>query len=302
MLSSESSAEFAKLTGLKPRCGVLGSSLTTLCVGGTIAKFLELQSPAELCSAVTALRQLGESWRIIGAGSNLLIPSAGLEGWLMRLGRGFRYARPQGAGRFLAGGATSLMALSRELSMNGFSGLEFAGGIPASIGGALRMNAGAHGSEMASVLQRIWFVDCEGKQHSISANELSFGYRSCSLPHTTIVTQIEIELAQGHPREIGSRRATFLAERKSRQPLSLPSAGSVFRNPSASESAGSLIEKVGLKGFQIGGAQISELHANWIVNLGRLASDGDIRSLIELCRSKVAREFKFELEPEIVIW
>jgi UDP-N-acetylmuramate dehydrogenase len=244
----------------------------------------------------------GVSWRVLGNGSNLLIDDAGIETCVIRLGKGFRFLREAAAGEFVVGGATSLMTISRELSDRGYSGLEFAGGIPASLGGAVRMNAGAHGGEMAQVLHSVTAVHGRGETVTLNAADLRFAYRHSELPPGAIVTEARLTLTPGDAQRSAELRAKFLAERKARQPLTVPCAGSIFKNPPGSKSAGALIESTGLKGTWNGGAQVSELHANWIVNPKRTATAAEVLQLITKCQEQVLAQHGVELHPELVVW
>ncbi len=294
--------DFESATGVSPRANINGAQCTTFAIGGMLPYFAEPSNEEELRSVLGYLSQGKFNARVIGAGSNLLIPTVGLSEWVLRLGRGFRELRKLGQGRFRVGAGFSLMTLSRELSEAGLSGLEFAGGIPATIGGAVRMNAGAHGGEFSSVLESINALDQDGNAHMFEARELQFDYRHCALSSEMIIVSATIKLLESDAERTSRRRAECLAERKRRQPLTLPSAGSVFRNPSKDCSAGALIERAGLKGFKVGGAEISALHGNWIVNPQRSATDKDVLEIITHCQANVFRGFGVRLIPEIVCW
>lgn len=282
------------------RSEVLATPLTTFQIGGPLQILFEPASEHELALGVRVIATAGVEWRILGCGSNLLVPTAGVRGVTIKLGRSFKSVTRAGD-VVTVGAATALMALSRELSEAGLSGLEFAGGIPASLGGAVRMNAGAHGGEMARVVRRVRGVLPTGELVEVSAAELDFGYRHASLPVGLIVTAVTLELKHGDREVSMAQRAHFLAARKAAQPLQVPSAGSIFRNP-AQESAGRLIERLNLKGLQCGGAEISALHGNWIVNPDRRATDADVKSLIATIQDNVRAQTQIELTPELVIW
>jgi UDP-N-acetylmuramate dehydrogenase len=188
------------------------------------------------------------------------------------------------------------------MSGRGLSGLEFAGGIPASMGGAARMNAGAHGGQISDVLESLTFVDVHGNVREVTPAELNFSYRRSGLPDGAIVTSVRLVLKPSEPEECIQRRNHFLSERKKAQPLSSPSAGSVFKNPAPDRTAGKLIESVALKGERRGGAMISEKHGNWIINVERRAVSGDVLELIELCKERVFSETGLRLEQEVIYW
>lgn len=164
------------------------------------------------------------------------------------------------------------------------------------------MNAGAHGSELSEVLTSILLVRRDGSRHEVAATDLPFAYRTAGLPADAVVIEAKLKLVAGDPARSRVLRAEYLAERKRRQPLTMPSAGSVFRNPSAAFPAGRLIEEAGLKGRRAGGAMISELHGNWIVNPARQALAADVLALMGLCRDTVHAQSGILLEPEIVCW
>lgn len=293
-----SAAELERVSGVRVRAQVLGSTVTTYAIGGPLQYLVEPDSCEQLAAVQRFLSEHGEAARVLGAGSNLLINDGGVPGWVIRLGRGLRGCEALGGGRFRVGGGAALMNLSRSLSQAGWAGLEFAGGIPASIGGATRMNAGAHGGEMAQVLRVIEVVTSQGETLRLDPLELCFSYRHSQLPAGAIVSAVEIELTESDAAVTEQRRAEYLAHRKKYQPLTLPSAGSVFKNPDPQRPAGKLIEAAGLKGQRRGGAQISELHGNWIVNPERKASAADVEALIALCQERVGER----LEVELVRW
>lgn len=294
--------ELARIPDLMLKSNVPACGCTTFAIGGPLQYLVEPNSEAALCSAVKALNRHAEKFRILGAGSNVLVDDLGLSGFTLRLGRAFRFTVAKQDTRFDVGGGMSLMSLSRELSEAGFAGLEFAGGIPASFGGAIRMNAGAHGGEMCSVLSAVRIVTPIGEVEHVPMRQLEFSYRHCSLPEDALIIGAEIKLAAGDRSEIVKRRQENLAERKRRQPLSSPSAGSVFRNPSVARSAGAVLEEAGMKGVAIGGARVSLLHANWIINDKRQARAADVRALIAECQSKAKEKFDIHLRPEVVVW
>jgi len=294
--------ELCKLPFARARSNLLGKDLSTFAIGGAVGVLCEPDSVEELCALMQYISLNKISYKILGAGSNVLFPDEALKDVLIRLGRGFRTLRAIGNARFIIGGAYSLMSLSRELCEAGFSGLEFAGGIPASLGGALRMNAGAHAAEICSCLETAQLVLASGEKAELTAAELNFSYRHSELPEGSVVIGAVLKLSEGDASSIALKRSDFLAERKRRQPLTLPSAGSVFKNPSLDLPAGMLIESLGLRGRRQGGAQISELHGNWIVNPTRSASAKDVVGLIELCKTKALEARKIALETELQIW
>lgn len=291
---------------------LLGRDLTTFSIGGKIDYLAQPQNSQKLAEFLLELKKSGISYRILGAGSNLLISDSGIRECVIKLGQGFRTLENIEQGRFKVGAAYSLMLLSRQLSELGYSGLEFAGGIPASVGGAVRMNAGAHGSQISDIIERLYIVDHDGTERVLKRSEIEFSYRhsdfnpgSVSIGKDSskqIVTAVEIKLISGDRSKIAQLREKNLQHRKAAQPLKLPSAGSVFKNPSPDKTAWQLLEELGLKGTVHAGAQISPQHANWIVNPSRQASSEDVRELIELAKRKVKDRFGLELQNEIIFW
>lgn len=287
--------------GVSVRSGMPGRALTTFAIGGSCT-LVEPIAEAQLIQVMRLFHAEGVSPQLLGAGSNLLIPDEGIQVPVIRLGHGFNFVKQLDHRRFEVGGAVSLMRLSRNLSDMGFSGLEFAGGIPASLGGALRMNAGAHGGEIATLLERARCVLPDGTVQDFERKELRCSYRCTSIPAGAFIVSAVLQLTPGDRGAITTLRSRYLEERKSRQPLALPSAGSVFRNPSPERPAGKLLEQCGMKGAREGGAAVSTLHANWIVNLERKALASDVRRLIAACQSAAKQQHGIELHPEIVLW
>lgn len=294
--------DFENLTDLTVRADLLGNRFTTIFVGGRMLYLVEPSSVSEVVATIAAFRTLGISYRVLGFGSNLLIPDGGVDEWVLKLGKGLRSVKALGEARFAVGGAMSLMSLCRELSEAGFAGIEFAGGIPASIGGAVKMNAGAHGGEMSDLIEEVCFVDSDGELLTYHAEHLDFSYRHSNISEGAVVVSAVLRLHEGDKSGVAALRRKYLEERKKRQPLTLPSVGSVFKNPSPERTAGWYIEQAGLKGEILGGAEISSLHANWIVNPNRAASSADVCQLIRLCQQKVEETYAVRLEPELVRW
>ncbi len=266
-----------------------GRDLTTIKTGGEIKK---LYRPKTVIELIDLLKKF-ESYKILGFGSNLLISDEGIEEPVISYqGNSLEINGKE----VIVEAGYGLMSLARKTSELGLSGLEFAGGIPASVGGACFMNAGAHGGEIGDVLSRVWFVK-DGREESLARSELKMSYRFSGIDG--LVTKAQFSLVDSsNSKELLAKN---LAYRKSTQPLSLPSFGSVFRNPDG-KKAGQIIESLGLKGFQIGGAKISELHANWIVNPLKNATSSEVMSLIQYVKDKAINELGLELEPEVVMW
>jgi UDP-N-acetylmuramate dehydrogenase len=195
------------------------------------------------------------------------------------------------------GAAYAVTQLVRETARKGFAGLEFAEGIPGSVGGALFMNAGAYGSEFEKVVDQVEGVTSQGKPICFSRGEMTFSYRDSHLPPGTIVTRVRMQLHKAESAEVGSKLQELVSRRKSSQPSGYPNSGSMFRNPPG-DFAGRLIEAAGLKGKRIGQSQISERHANFIVNLGG-AKAADVLQLTALAQAEVRNRFGIELVLEV---
>ena len=291
-----------KVVGHRLRSGVVAASLTTFSIGGPIDHLVTVESVEELQRVVALLSAEGQVVRVVGFGSNLLIADAGLRGWVVRLGSAFRQVERSPSGELVVSGSASLMAVSRKVSDDGLSGLEFAAGIPASLGGAIYMNAGAHGSEIGERVVRLSGVLPDGALRTWSRDELPWRYRSSGLPAGVVITSATLMLVEGDKAQISRRCAENLAHRRATQPLSLPSAGSVFKNPRPDLPAGRVLEEAGMKGVSMGGAMVSPLHANWIVNPDKRASACDVQSLINRCQAEAQARLGISLEVEVRVW
>jgi UDP-N-acetylmuramate dehydrogenase len=291
-----------ELVSGRVREAVLANTLTTFSIGGALRALVTVESERELQTVRALLSREGQPVEVLGFGSNLLVSDSGIDSWVIKLGTGFRSVEEHGDGSCLLGGSVSLMAASRRVSGEGLSGLEFAAGIPASLGGAVFMNAGAHGGEIAERIVRVRGVLPNGKLGEWSQGELPWRYRSSGLPAGVIVTSVELRLVPGDKERIARACADNLAHRRRTQPLSLPSAGSVFKNPSQELPAGKVLEMAGCKGLSRGGARVSELHANWIVNPEKTASASDVIELVNECIERVAAHSGVRLEPEVRMW
>lgn len=236
---------------------------------------------------------------VLGNGSNVLVSDLGVAGAVLHIGGGFCEKERLSAFELRCGAGTKLSVLCSFALENELGGLEFAWGIPGTAGGALYMNAGAYGSEMANVVTECSCVLTDGRTEVLPLQKLKLGYRTCLFKEkkNRIITAITYRLAAAPPAEIRGRMEQLMARRREKQPLEYPSAGSTFKRP-AGHFAGSLIESCGLKGFTVGGAAVSEKHAGFVINKGG-ATAGDIRSLIEQVQEKVFLETSVRLEPEV---
>jgi UDP-N-acetylmuramate dehydrogenase len=269
---------------------------TTLGVGGAARLFVEPRTPDELA---VVLRELGDvPLLVLGRGSNLLVADSGWPGLALRLGAGFKWQRRDGL-TVESGGGTSMPALAAWLATEGLSGLEFAAGIPATVGGSVRMNAGAHGGQTADALDVVTVASPESPEGvECGAADLGFGYRRSALPRRSVVVAARWTLTDADPAEIRTKLDELRAWRRATQPLRQRNCGSVFTNPPG-DSAGRLIEEAGLKGRSVGGASVSEKHANFIVVDPSCTTAKDVLALIREVRTEVAARGGPILEPEV---
>ncbi|MFS8834910.1 UDP-N-acetylmuramate dehydrogenase [Thermostichus sp. MS-CIW-21] len=289
----------ARLSG-RIQAGIPLAPLTSFRVGGKAEWYCEPHNNLELQQCLAWARAQGIPVTLLGAGSNLLISDAGLPGLVIHTRR-LRGMQLLEGGRIWAAAGEPLVNLARAAAKRGWSGLEWAIGIPGTLGGAVVMNAGAHGRAMSDVLVEVQILDEEQEPCRLEPVDLQFGYRRSRLQDSPwTVTGATLQLLPGRdPAQVQRQTQRHLNQRLSSQPYHLPSCGSVFRNPET-YPAGWLIEQVGLKGYRIGGAQISERHANFILNCGQ-ASANDIYRLICLAQEKVYQRWSIFLEPEVRI-
>jgi UDP-N-acetylmuramate dehydrogenase len=283
--------------GPKVRVDFPLAPLTTFRIGGPASLFLEAQDQADLAAAGRALRESGIAWTIIGKGSNVLVSDRGFAGLVIRLGKGFRWAAREGP-RLRGGAAMPLPALANVALAHSLSGLEFGVAIPATLGGAVRMNAGAHNHSMDETLESIDLaVLPQGERRSIPAEGAGLRYRQSALPTGAVVVAATVLLVPGHREEIRRLMDEARAWRRATQPLAEPNCGSVFKNPEGDHAA-RLVEAAGAKGLQIGSAKVSDKHANFIV-AGPGASAEDVRRLIAEVTRRVSDRFGVKLDTEV---
>ena len=272
---------------------------TTFQIGGPADRFLTVENAAQLQGLLSCLRQAGIPYLVLGKGSNLLVSDKGIRGAVLHLGGDFKKVEVLPDGRTLRAGAgaplASVCALARERSL---TGLEFAWGIPGSVGGGAYMDAGAYGGEMRDVVSRVLHLGPDGAPGEARGEELCFGYRKSRYTGgEDIITAVEFTLQPGDPAAIAGKMEELMARRKDKQPYDMPSAGSVFKRPQNGFAA-ALIEQCGLKGRRVGGAQVSEKHAGFIVNTGG-ATCQDVLELISIIRKTVEEQTGTCLECEV---
>lgn len=295
-----SESSYQQLSALLPagcvRENVTLAPYTTMRTGGPAALFAEPRNAQQLAHVHQWAQEKGLSLLILGNGSNLLIADSGFDGLVIHLGRALSEVSVF-ANTLTAQAGASLAAAARAAAQASLTGLEFAAGIPGSIGGAVCMNAGAYGGEIAQVIVSARVLTPEGVR-TVSKEELSLGYRSSAvMQNGWVVLEATFELAPGSPDEIKATMADLAARRREKQPLQYPSCGSFFKRP-VGYYAGALIEQAGLKGYRVGDAQVSEMHAGFVINRGH-ATSSEIYRLMQEVQCRVQAQFGVTLEPEV---
>ena len=272
---------------------------TTFQIGGPCDILVRPYDEGQVAALIQFCAVNGIRWQVIGNGSNLLAPDGGVSGVVIQIGSNFSYIRKSlKEGEIICAAGASLSAAAAFAQKEGLTGLEFAWGIPGNVGGALFMNAGAYGGEMKDIVVSADYVDGMGNARTIGFSEMQFGYRhSVFSDKDWCITKVKMQLRPGDPAEIRRTMEDLMERRKSKQPLEYPSAGSVFKRPEGN-NAGALIEQCGLKGRRVGGAQVSEKHAGFIVNLGD-ASSRDVARLIREIQNTVEEQTGYRLECEL---
>lgn len=272
---------------------------TSFHIGGPADVLLMPHTVEDLRRVVALVREAGAPFTVIGNGSNLLVRDGGLRGVVLKVAENLSEIRFDGTRGYAQSGAL-LAAVSKTAAGHGLRGLEFAVGIPGTIGGGVMMNAGAYGGEMKDVVTSVTVVDERGDLRVLAAGELQFNYRRSILQSNPwIVADIEMELRPEVHERVLAQMSVNQYLRQSKQPLSFPSAGSVFKRPPG-KFVGPMVEQLGLKGHRIGGAQVSPKHAGFIVNCGG-ARAADVLALIQHVREQVQAKFEVWLETEIRI-
>lgn len=270
---------------------------TTFRVGGPAALMALPRTEGEAQAALKAARALGVEPFFLGNGSNLLVPDEGYEGFLLKLAGELEQVRETGGG-LEAGGGVLLSRLAAAAQTAGLAGLEFAGGIPGSVGGAVTMNAGAYGGEMAQVVTRVTCLTRTGELETVPGDRCAFSYRHSAFSDgARLILKAAFSLVPGEPSEIRARMDDLAARRREKQPLEWPSAGSMFKRPPG-HFAAALIDQCGLKGLTVGGAQVSEKHAGFVINRGG-ATCADVLALVDRVQEEVLRQTGVELEMEV---
>lgn len=273
------------------------SAHTTFRVGGPADYFVTVKDAHEIGEILKLCKEMDIPFFLLGNGSNLLVGDQGCRGIVVQTQKDMGIIRVEGT-KIRAGAGALLSKIGAEALANGLTGFEFAAGIPGTLGGACVMNAGAYGGEMKDILAEVTVLTAEGEEKVIPAKELELGYRtSIILKNGYIVVEAVVQLEKGDPTAIRTRMDELREQRVTKQPLDYPSAGSTFKRPEG-YFAGKLIQDAGLRGFQVGGAQVSEKHCGFVINKDH-ATAADIVSLMEQVSAKVEEQFGVKLEPEV---
>lgn len=271
---------------------------TTFRVGGEAECLIQIKEEEELTKLVPYLNQIGQEYFILGNGSNLLVGDKGYRGIVISLGSGMNKIEVDGNRISVQAGAllSQTAITAREA---GLSGMEFAVGIPGSVGGGIVMNAGAYDGEMKQITESVKVMDVEGRILTLDNETMEFGYRTSIIKNRPfIVLEAVLRLQTGEKEKIQQKMDELMAKRISKQPLNFPSAGSTFKRPEG-YFAGKLIMDAGMRGYSIGGARVSDKHCGFIVNTGT-ATAADIKEVIEEVQERVKERFRVTLEPEVV--
>ncbi len=272
---------------------------TSFRIGGPADCLVEVGGAEQLRRLKKYAETEGIPFFILGNGSNLLADDQGFRGIVLHIGSSMNEIRITGNTITARAGAL-LSQVARAALEHGLTGLEFASGIPGSIGGGVVMNAGAYGGELGQVVESVTVLDEEGKELELSNARMEFGYRTSAVKrHPYIVTEVRLQLRPGDPEQIRERMEDLAGRRREKQPLEFPSAGSTFKRPEG-YFAGELIMKAGLRGLQIGGARVSDKHCGFVINAGN-ATAADVKELMKVIQDRVKEEFGVKLEPEVIL-
>ncbi|MEX0691980.1 MAG: UDP-N-acetylmuramate dehydrogenase [Gemmatimonadales bacterium] len=275
---------------------------TTYRIGGPAAALVEPVDAEDVAMALAVTAEAGLPWLVIGLGSNLLVRDSGFAGVVLKMGRAVAGLTPVGAGVWRAGAGLPTPLLARRTADAGFAGVHRLVGVPGTVGGGVYMNAGAHAQEFRDVVRRVWLVNASGVAEERVGDAIAWVYRASNLGRV-VVLEAEVALAEEDPAVLTRDLREHYRWRKQGTPFQEPCCGSVFRNPvgrADGKTAGRLIDAAGLKGYQIGGAQVSPVHANYIVNTGG-ARAADVLAVIAHVRTVVRDRFAVELELEVQV-
>lgn len=291
----------------KQLCAIAGSEYvlideplkkhTTFRIGGPADFFVTPHSEEEIVKIVELCKTTRTPWYILGNGSNLLVSDKGFRGVIIQLFKNFNKVTVEGTDISVQAGALNSVVAKRALEA-GLSGIEFAAGIPGTMGGAVVMNAGAYGGEMKDIIKEVTVLDENEQLLVLPREELELGYRTSIIAKKGyVVLEVKLSLKKGEEAAIRMRMEELKERRISKQPLEYPSAGSTFKRPEG-YFAGKLIMDAGLRGFSVGGAQVSEKHCGFVINKGNATAE-DVNTLMEEVRRRVLEKFGVQLEPEV---
>lgn len=273
---------------------------TTFRIGGPAAFYLVPEQAEEVKKAIAFANERELPFLTIGRGSNVLFQDEGYDGVVIEVGRGMEHIELMDDGRIRAAAGTGIGALAAAAARESLSGLEFASGIPGTLGGAVTMNAGAYGGEIRDCLVSATVLDADGAMQELEKDELELGYRTSVIQKKGyIVLEALFQMKEGDRRAIQQRMREMNESRRQKQPLEYPSAGSTFKRPEG-HFAGKLIEDAGLRGYRVGDAQVSEKHCGFVINRGN-ATAAQVRELIAHVQEKVFQMAGIKLEPEVKI-
>lgn len=271
---------------------------TTFRVGGEAQCFIRIGNKEQLMHIIPYLQQVEMPFFILGNGSNLLVGDKGYPGVILQIGDKMNRIHVEG-GLVIAQAGALLSQVARSAMEYSLTGLEFASGIPGTIGGGVVMNAGAYDGEMKQVVERVTVLDKHGEILELSGEDMEFGYRTSVIKNRPfIVLEVCLRLQQGERGEIEQKMKELAGRRREKQPLEFASAGSTFKRPEG-YFAGKLIMDAGLRGYSIGGAQVSEKHCGFVINTGK-ATAADVAEVIQEVQERVKEKFDITLEPEVI--
>ena len=274
------------------------ASHTTFRIGGLADCFVQLENTEQLIKVQKYLSQVGVPFFVLGNGSNLLVSDAGFRGVILQIGSKMNRVTVEG-NVIVAQAGASMAQIARTAMEHELTGMEFASGIPGTIGGGVVMNAGAYGGELSQIVTQVNVVNSEGGIMELDNETMEFGYRTSTIRNNPFtVTEVILRLEKGDRQQIRERMEELAGKRREKQPLEYPSAGSTFKRP-AGHYAGQLIMEAGLRGLQCGGAKVSDKHCGFVINTGNATAE-DVRKLIREVQARVKDQFNVDLETEVL--
>lgn len=275
------------------------SKHTTFRIGGNADCLLQIENAEQLSKVKNYLRKLEMPYFVLGNGSNLLVSDEGYRGVILAVAEKMSEVTVEG-NTIIAQAGAPMSKIARVALENGLTGFEFASGIPGTIGGGVVMNAGAYDGELKQVVTYVKVVDAEGNFLELDNDDMEFGYRTSAIKHSGFTAvEVRICLQPGDAEAIKTKMDELAAKRREKQPLDFPSAGSTFKRPEG-HFAGALIMNAGLRGYQIGGAQVSEKHCGFVINKGGATAE-DVEAVIAHVQEEVKEKFGVDLEPEVIV-